>query len=86
MSIEELKKLIGNKKLIAGSQRAVKELKKGTVKELFIASNCPDSLKTELEMNARMEKAAVSKLALSSEDLGILVKKPFSVAVVSLLK
>jgi large subunit ribosomal protein L30e len=86
MSLAELKKQVGNKKLIAGTSRAIKELKKGNVKIIFLSSNCPKEIKSELEINAKMEKAEVSSLGINSEELGVIIKKPFSVSVVSLLK
>lgn len=86
MSIAELKKLVGNKKLIAGTNKTIKELKKGNVKTIFISSNCPKDIKEELSINAKMEKAEISALDVDSEELGVVIKKPFAVSVVSLLK
>ncbi|MBN2420697.1 ribosomal L7Ae/L30e/S12e/Gadd45 family protein [Candidatus Woesearchaeota archaeon] len=86
MSLTELKKLIGNKKLIVGTDRTLKELKKGNIKSIFVASNCPENLKSEIETNARMEKSEISVLEINNEELGVVVKKPFAVSVVSLLK
>lgn len=86
MSLTELKKLVGNKKLVVGSNKTLKELKKGNVKSVFLASNCPKDLKSEIETNAKMEKAEVSILETNNEELGVVVKKPFAVSVVSFLK
>jgi large subunit ribosomal protein L30e len=86
MTLEDLKKAVGNKNLILGSQRTVKELKKGSLKKIFLASNCDKATKETIEINAKVLKVDVSKLNITSEELGIIVKKPFSVSVASLLK
>ena len=86
MSLAELKKQVGNKKLIAGTKRALKELKMGNVKTIFLASNCPKETKSEIETNARLNKTEVSQLDVNNEDLGVVIKKPFPVSIVFLLK
>ncbi len=86
MTVAELKKLAGDKKLIIGTDRTLKALKKGNLKKVFLASNCEASAKSDIENNAKMTKVEVSQLDISNEDLGVVVKKPFSVSVIGLAK
>lgn len=86
MSLAELKKLAGNKKLILGTDRVLKAMKKGEVKKVFLASNCLKSVRETVEAHAKLFGAEVSILDTNNDDLGVAVKKPFAVSVVALLK
>ena len=86
MSLAELKKLVGDKKLIIGTDRTMKELTKGGLKEIFLSSNCSKETKENIETHAGMFKVKVSTVDITNDDMGVLVKKPFAVSVVSLLK
>ncbi len=86
MSLAELKKLVGNKKLIVGTDRTLKLLKKGELKEIFVSVNCPKNDKDTLTTQAKMFSVKVDQLEISNDDLGVVVKKPFSVSVVALQK
>ncbi len=86
MTVAEVKKLVGNKKLIVGAERTIKELKRGQLKKIFISSNCSEGARETIEINARLFKVEVSHLDVSNEELGIIMKKPFAVSVISLLQ
>ena len=60
------------------------ELKKGNLNKIFLASNCRDDIKTEITHFANIQKVPVELLELSNEDLGILCKKNFFVAVLGI--
>ncbi|HME87029.1 MAG TPA: ribosomal L7Ae/L30e/S12e/Gadd45 family protein [Candidatus Nanoarchaeia archaeon] len=86
MTVAELKKLVDSKKLIIGAQRTMKELKKGTLKQIYLSVNCAPATKSTLESQARADKITVSQMELTSQELGVLVKKPFIVSMVAVLK
>lgn len=86
MTTAELKKLVGNSKLVIGTQRTMKELKKGNLKKIFISSNCHQDVKDSIISNAKLLGVEVSQLDVTNEETGIIVKKPFAVSVVSLQK
>ncbi len=86
MSLAELKKVVGNSKLILGTDKTFAELKKGMVKKVFLAVNCGKIVKEDIEANAKSFGVEVSQLSVTSEELGVVVKKPFPVAVAALLK
>ena len=87
MSEQELKLLkekIQLKKVIIGSERILKGLKKGTMKKIFLASNCPAELKKDLLYYASLSGSSVVLLALNGEELGVFCKKNFLISVVGL--
>ena len=86
MSLAELKKHVGNKKLLLGTDRTLKNLKKGELKEIFLSSNVAENLKDDIETNAKKFGIKVYQLDINSDEMGVVVKKPFSVSVASLLK
>ena len=86
MTIAELKKLVDTKKLVIGAEKTAKELKKGTLKKIYVSMNCSPAMKETLSSQARADKIEVTTLDMSSVDLGVLVKKPFSVSTVAVLK
>lgn len=86
MSIADIKKLVGDKKLVVGTEVAMKSLKQGKVKKVFVSSNCPNNIKEDIMHYAKVFGSEVEVLDVSNEDLGVACKKPFSVSVLSLLK
>jgi len=81
MSLAELKKLAGDKKLILGLDRTLKALRKDGLKKIFLSSNCSKQDKETIETNSKLFKVDVDELKISNEELGVVVKKPFSVSV-----
>ena len=86
MSLAELKKIVGDKKLILGVDRTIKALRKGNLKKIFISANCAERTKETIETNSKLFKVDVSQLKISNEEFGVVVKKPFAVSVASLQK
>ena len=86
MTLGELRKNVGNKKLLVGLDRTLKELKKGNLKEVFLASNVSKKMLDDVEHHAKMFGTKVSKLDITNDEMGVVVKKPFAVSVVCLLK
>lgn len=86
MTIAELKKNIGNKKLILGRDRTIKLMKKGEVKDVFLAANCSDEINDDINSLAKKFNIKVSQLKITNEEVGVAVKKPFAVSVACLLK
>ncbi|MEK6886382.1 MAG: ribosomal L7Ae/L30e/S12e/Gadd45 family protein [Nanoarchaeota archaeon] len=86
MSLAELKKHVGNKKLLLGTDRTLKNLKKGELKEVFLSSNVAENLKDDIETISKKFGVKVYNLDITSDEMGVVVKKPFSVSVASLQK
>ena len=86
MSLAELKKHVGSKKLLLGTDRTLKNLKKGELKEIFLSSNAAENVKEDLEVISKKFNVKVCKLDITSDEMGVVVKKPFAVSVASLQK
>lgn len=86
MTLVELKKHVGSKNLVLGMDRTMKSMKKGSLKEIFLASNVSKEIKEDIETVAKKSGVKVSNLEINNEEMGVVVKKPFAVSVVSLLK
>ena len=79
MSLDNLKKAIKEKKLIIGTEETIKSLKKGEVKEVFVAKNCPGILRRKVKSYSEIIGATFSELEETNEEIGSICKKPFSI-------
>ena len=84
--MSELKKIVGTEKLVLGSDRTLKLLKKGKIDRVFIASNAPENVRADIKSHGKLAGVTVEELDVPNEEVGILCKKPFPVAVASRLK
>ncbi|MFH1276300.1 MAG: ribosomal L7Ae/L30e/S12e/Gadd45 family protein [Candidatus Woesearchaeota archaeon] len=80
--LKELKEKLLQEKVVVGIDRVMKELKKDCLNKIFLASNVRDDLRKDLIHYAGLQGVTVEELELSNEELGILCKKNFFVAVV----
>jgi ribosomal protein L30E len=79
MSLKSLREALKEKKLVVGTSETIKALKKGNVKEVFVAKNCSDLVKSELKALAEISKVTYTELDIANEELGATCKKPFSI-------
>lgn len=84
MSLAELMKVLKEKNIVFGSKETIKNLKRGAVKRVFLASNCPKKVETDIEHYAKIGKVEVTKLDQPNDELALLCKKPYPVTVVSI--
>ncbi len=77
----EIRKLIGTDKLVIGTERTIKALKKDELAKVVVSSNCSDSVRNQLS-----GKAEIVNVQESNEELGVLCKKPFRVALLGIKK
>ncbi len=82
----EIKTLLKNKRLVIGTDRTIKGLKRKKFEKVFLSSNCNDSVRKDIEYYSRISKFKVVNLKYSNEELGVVCKKPFSISVIGLLK
>lgn len=85
-NIKEIKKLLKSKNLIIGRDRTLKNLRVGKIKKVFVAGNCPESVKKDIIYYSKFDNVEYVELAYPNEDLGVMCKKPFSISVISVLK
>ncbi|MBU1202317.1 MAG: ribosomal L7Ae/L30e/S12e/Gadd45 family protein [Nanoarchaeota archaeon] len=86
MSTNEIKKLLGNKKLLIGTDRALKNLKNSKLEKVFLALNCEPRTAEDIKHYAGLCSTKVVQLDISNDELGAVCKKPFSVSVIGILR
>lgn len=81
----EIRKLLGSDKLIIGTDRVLKTVRKGEATRVIVATNAPESLRAQLtkfkETGAAFE---LEDAGMPNDELGTLCKKPFSIAVIAI--
>jgi large subunit ribosomal protein L30e len=83
MSLVSLRKALKEQKLIYGSKETIKNLKRGIVKEVFLASNAQQKIKDDINYYSKIANIKVNELRQNSEELAIICKKNFLVSVIS---
>lgn len=84
--IEEIRKILGTEKLIIGTDKVVKSIKKGNLSKVFLASNINPAVRKQLEYYSKLAKIEIILLDKSNEELGAFCKKPFKISVLGILK
>ncbi|MFC1800967.1 ribosomal L7Ae/L30e/S12e/Gadd45 family protein [Nanoarchaeota archaeon] len=79
-----LKEAVKEKKLVIGTEQVMKLLKKGKLKKVYLSSNCPEEVVSEVEHYSKLTGVTVVRLERPNKDLGTFCKKPFSVSVLGL--
>ncbi len=85
-SVADLKKILKGENVIIGTQRTMKELKRGAIEKVFLTSNCPSSVEQDIDHYTKIGSVEKIKIPIPNSELGVICKKPFSISVVSLLK
>lgn len=83
---ESIRKLVNSKQALIGSEQTLDMARKGRLSKVFIASNCPDSTRKDLERYRKLSDFKLSLLDITNEELGTICKKPFSISVISVPK
>ncbi|USN45601.1 MAG: ribosomal L7Ae/L30e/S12e/Gadd45 family protein [Candidatus Woesearchaeota archaeon] len=85
--VQALKTIIGTEKFVIGSDRVLKGVRKGLVKEVFVASNAPELIRARLTYYQKIDaELTVSLLSQNSKELALLCKKPFNIVMAGLFK
>ena len=80
---QEIRKLLDSGKVIIGTDRTLKALRSEKLSRVLISANCNES--TVEQISAYAGKAKVEKLPETNEELGVLCKKPFRIAVLGIM-
>lgn len=75
----DIRKLLGTDALIIGSERTMKALRAGELKQVLLSSNCDPSLKDTADHYAKLAGVEVVQLDVPNEELGVFCKKPFNI-------
>lgn len=79
-SVEEIKKALTSNALI-GKKLVLTNLKLGKIKKILLASNCPESLKKDVQYYANLSKAEVVQLDVPNDEIGIIAKRLYSISI-----
>jgi len=79
--IEDIKKLLGTDKIIIGSERTLKELRKGTLTKIYLSTNPPSKVKEDIEHYAKLSDVEIINLPLPNDELGTTCRKPYPISV-----
>ena len=52
--MEDLRDAVNEKKIIIGSKQTIKNLKLKSIKKVFVASNCPENLKKDINYYSKL--------------------------------
>lgn len=81
----EIKQALKEKKLVIGTRVVFKGLKKGRIKKVIYASNCPAESMKDLEQYSKSE-AGPEAFSGNSVKLGEVCGKPFKILMVGIKK
>ena len=84
--LHDLKSLFERKRLYLGLSRTVKALKAGRIAKVYMASNTPKEVKSDLTYYGMLSGAEIVLLEQPNKELGIAVRKPFPISVIGVVK
>ena len=85
-SLSDIKKDLKTRKIIIGTKVVMKNLKLNKLEKIYIASNCNENSKKELEYYSKFSKIPVIKLKQPNDELGVICKKQYSISMLGVLK
>lgn len=83
---EEIRKNLTTKKLIIGTDETMKNIRKGLIIKVYVASNCSEDLMKDLRRYSKMSGFEIFDTKLPNDELGAVCKKPFNIALLGVLK
>ncbi|MEK6916449.1 MAG: ribosomal L7Ae/L30e/S12e/Gadd45 family protein [Nanoarchaeota archaeon] len=83
--LDEIKKNLKTKKLVIGTDSAIKNLKLKRLSTIFVSSNAPKEIMGDVEHYAKLSGTEVVKLDVPNDELGVQCKKPYSISIIGLL-
>jgi ribosomal protein L30E len=86
MDANEIKKMLKNENLILGSDKVLKLLRENQMESVWLASNSPKDVAEDIKRYAGLSGTSVEALEIPNDELGVLCKKPFNIAVIGLKK
>lgn len=84
--VQDIKDLLKKKNLVIGTERTLKLAKASKISKAYVSSNCPETVKDDLQQYSSIAKFDIVHVKQNNEELGILCKKPFHISLISLRK
>ncbi len=85
-SLSDIKKDLKTRKIVIGTKVVMKNLKLNKLEKIYIASNCDENSKKELEYYSKLLKIPVIILDQPNDELGVICKKQYSISMLGVLK
>jgi ribosomal protein L30E len=82
----KIREMLKEDRLVIGSRAVMRELHKGNLEQIFIASNASAKIEGDLISHANAVKCPVQKLSIPNDELGMVCKRQFSIAAVGIKK
>ncbi|MBT4605305.1 50S ribosomal protein L30 [archaeon] len=82
-TIEQIKTLLTEEKAIIGKNEVLRAIKSGSANKVFLAKNAPEDLKADLAYYNKINPIEIVNLEIDNEELGVLCKKNFFIAVIA---
>mgnify|MGYP002635913009 CR=1 FL=1 len=83
MTMEQLKDAFKEKTLTYGFKESIKKIKIKKVGTVFIAKDCPEDMREDIKLNAKISGVNIIELDATSQEIGAVCKKPFPITVLS---
>lgn len=81
--LQKLKEALKKKEIVYGTEKTIKNLKKGKTKTVFLSSNTPAEVREEIKHYAGISNAEVIELDMPDKEIGLLAKRTHSISVLS---
>ena len=78
--VDEIRKLLSEGKLLVGTKSVKKALNANKVSKIFVSSNAPALVKSEVNHLAKIGGIEVVHLEETNAAVGVICRKPFSVS------
>ncbi len=83
MTLADLRKALRTEKVVFGSSQTIRNLKKNTVKKIFLSSDCMGQIKRDIVHYIKFNNVEVVELKQPGEELALICKKGYPVTVIS---
>jgi large subunit ribosomal protein L30e len=84
MIVDEIQSAIKSERAVFGFRNTIKFIKTGNPKTIVMANNLPDSMRKEIEHNAKTGSTKLEVFEGSSKELGVVCGKPFPVSTITI--
>lgn len=83
--ILEIKELVSSGNTVIGNNKVISALKEGKIKRILLAKNAPTELKEDAKYYANLNNIEFVELEQDNEELGVICKKNFFIAIIGVL-
>lgn len=82
----EIKSYRKQDRLVFGAKQTTQLMRDRAAEKVYLAANCPDDVRREIEQYGRLSDVQVSVLEMPSDELGVLCRRQHMILVLGLRK